>query len=118
MDQLRVARSINIVREAFDGSVANVPPSTPPLSHQSSQVSIVARLGVAASSSAPWSRSQRIFVAEKYESSTRPVVETNERSVAGPLEFFAVGRRASVLPDNGAGDVVAVARSKATVVSR
>ena len=44
-DQRKVSRSINIVREAFEGSVAKTPSSTPPVSHHTNQVSTVAKLG-------------------------------------------------------------------------
>ena len=74
LDQSSVSRSINIVREALEGSVRNTPPSLAPLSHQSSHVSIVQRLGDVAWSSTPESSSHFILVAEKYESRTSPVV--------------------------------------------
>ena len=64
-DQSRVSRSISIVRDALDGSVAKTPPSLPPLSHHSSQLSTVHSAGATAPSSTPWSSSQVILVAEK-----------------------------------------------------
>src|SRR5580693_3693261 len=59
-DQRRVAKSINIVRDASDGSVAKAPPSTPPVSHHTNHVSTVAKLGVARSFMCACSRNQRI----------------------------------------------------------
>ncbi len=72
----RFARmSKSIVREAFVTSVAC---TCPPVSFHSSQLSMVPKASspCAASAFAPgtWSRSQRTLVAEKYESTTSPVV--------------------------------------------
>src|ERR1019366_874806 len=74
-DHCNVVRSINIVRDAFEASVAKTPPSTPPVSHHTNHESTVAKLGAVRPSINPWSRNHRILLAEKYESSTRPVVE-------------------------------------------
>jgi len=49
-DQDIVARSINIVRDALDGSVTKAPSSAPPESHQTNQESTVAKLGASRSS--------------------------------------------------------------------
>ncbi len=63
-----------MVRDAFEGSLTNAPPSTPPVSHQTIHESTVAKLGVTRSSMWPPSKNHRILVAEKYESRTSPVV--------------------------------------------
>src|SRR5579863_1306183 len=77
-DHCNVARSINIVREAFEASVAKTPPSTPPLNHHTNQESTVAKLGELRWSMWPPSRNQCILDAEKYGSSTSPVVERTD----------------------------------------
>jgi hypothetical protein len=64
-DHWRVVKSINMVREALEGSVTKLPPSAPPLRCQTSHVSIVQRPGSSAPSSTPRSSSHFILVAEK-----------------------------------------------------
>ena len=108
-----------IVREAFDTSVTC---TRPPVSFQTSQVSIVPQSSSprAARACAPGTRSriQRTFVAEKYASMTRPV--RSRTSVSSPR-----ARSSSQMPalarlcHTTAGWIGRpVARSHTTVVSR
>ena len=52
-------------------------------------------------STPPSVSSHSIFEAEKYGSSTRPVVRADQRQVAGVAQLVAARRRAPVLPDDG-----------------
>ncbi len=62
-----------MVRDAFDVSVACTPPSGPPVSHHSSQLSTVPNANAASASTPPSWSSHSSLVAEKYGSKTSPV---------------------------------------------
>ncbi len=89
------------MRDALEASVAeDCPPSTPPLRTHSSQASTVASAGARAASASPRSKIQRILVAEKYGSSTRPVVSrTGVVAPRSASSLTPIGRT-SVLPDD------------------
>ncbi len=86
------------MRLAFEGSVAC---TSPPVSFQSSQVSMVPTATSAEGSMPPSVKSQASFVPEKYGSSTSPVVRAHQRRVAGGGELVAARRGAAVLPHDG-----------------
>ena len=117
-DHVRAVRSINNVREALDASVRNSPPSTPPVKTHSSQESTVAKAGTRAPSARPRSSIQCIFVAEKYESRTSPVVSRTAAPCPSSSRRWHISlvRRSCQTMARWSGSPLS--RSKPTVVSR
>ena len=97
--QARDRMSNSIVRLALEASVAWTPVAGPPVSFHSTHESTVpnARSGPAATP--PSVSSHSSLVAEKYGSSTSPVVRRTRGEVALGRQCVAARRRAPVLPD-------------------
>ena len=92
-DHANERMSNSIVRLALDGSVANTPPSTPPVRFHSTHASMVptARSGVTATPPSPSNHST--LVAEKYGSRTSPVVA---RTIGSAPSARRASQRAAV----------------------
>ncbi len=108
-DHAIVRMSKSIVRLALDGSVASTPPSGPPVRFHSSHASMVPSARSGLSSTPPSVSSHSALVAEKYGSSTRPVVAPHGRLEALVSELVAARRGAPVLPHDGPVQRLAVA---------